>query len=496
MKNQITRTNIAISAMLLLASLMSACSNHADTSDAVTTQPADTETNVQESLTPEEEFLRTVPAADQFGADDFIIGWAQQYDVNEAAYTLEEAEGDAINEAIYQRNLMTEEKLGIKISAQNIGSWLDIPSAVAKLVQADADEYDALCMSTVQTFNCVLQGYMHELSALDNMDFTHPWWDTEAILEMYSHGTDDVYFVSGDINYQDDFALGAVMFNKKLCADRDIEPYQDVRDGTWTFDTYHRYLAEFGSDVDGDGKYTVDDMYGTMTGSGVLSYFLASAGEHLIQFDQDGNAYLNSSERIFNVADKVLRVTSDKNSAQYCIMDANARIGWELGGTMFPNGHSAFAEDSIRKVTELRFSMEADFGILPFPKYDEAQQSYYSPLSTAAATAYSIPVSNDDPETDAWVLEVMGCYSTDTVRYAAMETALTGKLIRDKESEEMLDLIFDTKFYDLGFWGSNVYGSICAMVHSYSNKFVSTVESMQKQTAKQYEAVKDYYSFD
>jgi hypothetical protein len=90
----------------------------------------------------------------------------------------------------------------------------------------------------------------------------------------------------------------------------------------------------------------------------------------------------------------------------------------------------------------------------------------------------------------------MGCYSTDTVRYAAMETVLTGKSIRDNESEEMLDLIFGTKFYDLGFWGSKVYGDISRMVTSYSNKFVSTIESAQNQTRAQYETVKEYYSFE
>ena len=62
--------------------------------------------------------MLTVPTADYFGGDEFVIGWSQQFDINEVAHTLEEAEGDTINEAIYQRNLMTEEKLGIQISAE------------------------------------------------------------------------------------------------------------------------------------------------------------------------------------------------------------------------------------------------------------------------------------------------------------------------------------------------------------------------------------------
>ncbi|MGM9624829.1 MAG: hypothetical protein ACI3XM_03885 [Eubacteriales bacterium] len=177
-------------------------------------------------------------------------------------------------------------------------------------------------------------------------------------------------------------------------------------------------------------------------------------------------------------------------------MDANPNIGWEIGNALFPNGHAAFCEDSIHAVNTLRFSMDEDFGILPYPKYDEAQESYHSPLSTASATAYSIPISNDHPEMSAWIMEVMGAYSTDTVRYAAMEKVLMGKSIRDSESEEMLDLIFRTKFYDLGFWGSDVYNAICNMVQNYKNNFASILESYQKKTTAQYEAVKEYYRFD
>lgn len=490
------KKTLKLLAILSLVSVLSSCSEQntpPDVTEAASRETADTEA---ETLTYAETFLKTVPDQSYFNGEEFRIGWSQQYDFNEVYFTVEEAAGDAINEAVYERNRKTEELLGITVYGENIGVWTSIPSIVGKLVQANDDTYDVFCMSTVQTFNSVLQGYYYDMSEIDTIHFGNPWWDTEAIFEQYSHGTDNVYFASGDINYQDDYALGTILFNKRLCNDHDIKPYDDVRNGTWTIDTYYKYMAEFGSDIDGDGKYTKDDMYGSAIGSGVLSYFLASAGEHLICFDEHGNAYLNSGERIFDVADKVLRTTADKSSALYCIMDANPNIGWEIGNALFPNGHAAFCEDSIHAVNTLRFSMEEDFGILPYPKYDEAQESYYSPLSTATATAYSIPISNDHPEMSAWIMEVMGAYSTDTVRYAAMEKVLMGKSIRDSESEEMLDLIFRTKFYDLGFWGSDVYNAICFMVQSYKNNFASILESNQKKTAAQYEAVKDYYKFD
>ena len=207
-----------LSALAILASiLLIGCA--ADKGDAKTDETVDANTDsavATEALTPEESVLKHLPEASYFNGENFNIGWSQQYDFNEVYFTLEEAEGDSIYEAVYERNRMTEEKLGITIVGENIGSWLDIPKTVAKLVQSDDDTYDVFCMSTVQTFNCVLQGYLCDISALDVINFENPWWDTEAILEQYSHGTDNVYFISGDINYQDDYALSAVMFNKRL----------------------------------------------------------------------------------------------------------------------------------------------------------------------------------------------------------------------------------------------------------------------------------------
>ena len=482
---------------VLTSVLLIGCAS--DNNGGTVNEPAVTNTEtaaVTEALTPEESVLKRLPEASYFNGETFNIGWSQQYDFNEVYFTLEEAEGDSIYEAVYERNRMTEEKLGITIVGENIGSWLDIPQTVAKLVQSDDDTYDVFCMSTVQTFNCVLQGYLCDISALNVIDFENPWWDSQAILEQYSHGTDNVYFISGDINYQDDYALSAVMFNKRMCKDQDIHPYDDVQNNTWTVDTYFRYLSLFGADIDGNGRYSVDDMYGAVNGSGILSYFLAASGEHLVCFDEKGNAYLNTTERIYDVASKVLTLVNDKYNPSYCIVDANTRVGWERGNTLFPNGHSAFLEDSLHKINDMRFTMEEDFGVLPYPKFDADQEEYHAPLSTASATAFSIPTSNDKAEMSAWIMEVMGMYSTDTVRYAAIEKVLMGKSIRDDDSEAMLNIIFDTKFYDLGFWGSEIYNEVCPMVRNYENRFASLLESMQKKTEQQYETVKEYYSFD
>lgn len=489
------RIALSLSMLLILTAIIScAQEGTVDTVTETNTESVESE-SVVETESVEELYLKTVPEASYFEGQEFCIGWAQQEDKNEVCFTLDEATGDSIHEAIYERNRLTEEKLGITICGTRMSDWLGFPTAVSKLIKADVDDIDVYCASMVQTIKTVMQGYVYDMSSIETINFDHPWWDTTSIKEMYSFGTDNIYFATGAINYTDDYSLGAIIFNKRLCGNMDVVPYQDIDNNTWTMDTYFNYLKLFGSDVNGDSKFTGDDMYGTVAASGALSYLIACAGEHLIQFDDAGDAFLNSSERFYDVIAKALPVLNDVSAAQYCLVDINKNIGWDIGGALFPNGHAGFNEQAVNALSNLRFSMEDEFGILPYPKYDEKQETYYSPMSTAMSTAYSIPVTNDKPEVSAWIMDIMGAYSVDTVQYAATEKVLMGKLIRDNESEKTLDIIFNSKFFNLGFWGSGIYDKLSQMLASGKDNVSSIIEKNQKTTKNEFKKIKEYYNF-
>lgn len=73
------------------------------------------------------------------------------------------------------------------------------------------------------------------------------------------------------------------------------------------------------------------------------------------------------------------------------------------------------------------------------------------------------------------------CYeSRDTVRHAYFDVTITNKTIRDEESAEMLDLIFSTRIYDLGFifnWGS--MGYLLESVYPDAGTFISKYEKAE-----------------
>ena len=60
----------------------------------------------------------------------------------------------------------------------------------------------------------------------------------------------------------------------------------------------------------------------------------------------------------------------------------------------------------------------------------------------------------------------------------------------------MLDIIFHSKFYELGQWGSFVYDELMGMCKTGTNKYASKSATIQKRTQKEFGAIADYYDFD
>jgi hypothetical protein len=92
--------------------------------------------------------------------------------------------------------------------------------------------------------------------------------------------------------------------------------------------------------------------------------------------------------------------------------------------------------------------MEVEFGIIPYPKYDEAQPNYVSRVEYYMAM--QVPVTNPDLERAGVMLEALNGESAKTIIPAYYEIALKSKYARDDDSAQMLDLIFNTLVVDIG----------------------------------------------
>ena len=101
--------------------------------------------------------------------------------------------------------------------------------------------------------------------------------------------------------------------------------------------------------------------------------------------------------------------------------------------------------------------MNADFGILPLPKFDEQQANYFCESGNGMMAV--IPVTAEDPNRNGAFLELYSYYGFKYVVPAYKEVSLKTKMARDDESAAMVDLIDVSRVYDLGrlYWGGNAY---------------------------------------
>lgn len=256
-----------------------------------------------------------------------------------------------------------------------------------------------------------------------------------------------IYFMSGDISYYFLADTHVMLFNKKTFEDVSEEyPYQTVRDGKWTFDEMKR-LAEVGTyDLNGDSEINADDDhigYITTRWRGPQFCYIAE-GTRLVTIEDGTPKLTMNRERAETIYSRYLDFLKSDSAFLYKkaeVEDANLMKLWMSGRFMFYDG--------LIKYISIMRDMKDDFGILPLPKYDEAQSAYLS-TPGAGINLYAVPITNSDTAGTSLILEAMAILGHEDIIPTYYETILKSKYARDDESAEMLDLIRENIIVDLG----------------------------------------------
>jgi len=128
--------------------------------------------------------------------------------------------------------------------------------------------------------------------------------------------------------------------------------------------------------------------------------------------------------------------------------------------------------------------MEDDYGILPYPKLDEAQQNYHvNSMDNYSLLSVPVTVSEEDLEFVGHIVEALNIESKNSVFPAYYEIALTDKYARDMESVEMLEIIMDSRTYDFSILHGHYFAQLPYMFRNLlrekSTNFASTYAAAQ-----------------
>ena len=428
-------------AMLLTTSAIISCGE--STSDTQTS-PADTTPVPEETAVIPEETEPDVVSDDlpERFFDDFSYNIYTRENATHYAYLAEELTGELLNDAIYERNERVSERFGVVFSEM---TYTDANLPVTN-VQSGDDSFSLMNVRCTTADTMGQRAMVMDMSSLEYIDLSKPYWDKE-LADMINIG-DRTFTAIGASNMTAIDFLVVMLFNKTLAEKYQVENlYDAVREGRWTMDLFAEYASAATDDINGDGAYTKNDQYGALGSSIFLQCTMIPAAQAwYIKKDADNLPYFDmaSDEHFLNVFEKIFAVLYD-NKAWY--PNTETANDQPLNTVMFQNGQGLFMGSQVFYVESMR-DMEYDFGILPFPKYDEKQAEYYTRLCFYDTAV--IPVTVPDVECSSIILEALACDSFNTVVPSYKENILKSKFVRDEDSSEMMDLIMQHRVVDLG----------------------------------------------
>lgn len=414
-----------LSALLLSSSLVS-CKKETTTKD---------EANFSDptlgDTTTVDEYIDYLAEKNNFSGKSFTwIGGGSQ------APTEEEEMGDMMSDALYHRQMEIEDHFHIDwinfSPAETEGMSIHpVVESVKQDVLAGSGAYDAGYGTAVAVCQPLfVQSLLTDVSDYNTIDFDQTWW-TQSLRTSYAiDGA--IYFLNGSIvtsNYLDPYGI---LFSKQAQENYAIEDlYTLVKNGEWTFDKMFEIASVIPAGRGSGGAYR----YASPNGFAILF----GCGLSVTQYDSNGIPYVPDTlpEEISDLADKF---------SFFFGGNSTARGG---GGQMLADGGVLFMFATMQSAAEMRQMENINFGILPIPKYDKQQEDYISYAEPWIAFHAFVPrVTKDENVTDV-MLEAMAALGQKHIKPAYYDNILKSRSTYDFESQDMIDIIFETKIYDL-----------------------------------------------
>ena len=423
-------------ALLLVCTIAGTCLACAKDPGSISeTTKAETQENVQETETGFKPDIDT----NHYESEFIITGTGH---VRNYATALEEDRGDPLMDAIYERNVKIEEQLGVEILDVDAGDWVSYTNNVLRTVQSGDDEYQLVLTHPYQgvtsflTFNAA-----YDYAKLESVNLDAPYWATDFMQEMmiqdqYLLGYNDVCLTS----------VHCIMFNKEMMDTYRLQyPYDKVINKTWTLDAFFEMASTVTSETE-DPNPT----YG-IAGNGwvELISFVTSSNLKVVDKDSEDNfriAYENNSEKTYSLLEKV----NDMFHSEYAYL-SSPRLQRE--NLDFRDGTSMFYLQVTSSLPTYR-DTDFDFGVLPYPLYDGAQDKYRA-LNWNGVMIIPASIKNTEMVSD--VMELLAYYSAP-LKTAYYEDLLGSKIAQAPQDAEMLDMIWGSVVSDIGMITANLNG--------------------------------------
>ena len=431
--------------ILMLSTTLLACANNSGDDTTVTT-PADgvadtTPAGGEEAVdtTPAE----TTPALQlpenlNFNKQTFtIFTWSNQ---TQWEWDAEDYTGELLDDAIYDRKLETEERVGISLEfIKEPGEWENRNNFINKLaasVMSGAKAYDLVSQYTPAAAIGTMQGLYLNLNDIEHLNTKSPWWPGDIVESSSING--NLYFTTGDITPTLIRNMGAIMANLDMVEAFELgDLYELVDNGQWTLDKIEEIALGKVADLnDGQQYYAF-----TFANNVVYDNLFYGAGFKFVDSNPDGSLSFSATiggERIINWFTKCQNFLN--NNADVDIVAINQA---------FTEERAIFHLGSVADVQNYLKDVDFDFAILPAPKY-EATQENYATIVGFWVSMFSVPIDAANPAMSGATLETLGYYGMQDLTPAFYEEAFQYRYLSTEANARMFNLLHDTLVYDTG----------------------------------------------
>ncbi|MBQ3954419.1 MAG: hypothetical protein II680_00900 [Clostridia bacterium] len=479
MKKSLRKVFAGVMALLLLAS----CSNApvdpagedapspgADTVPAEETEPVETEDSrlsVPDNL-PEIKFD---------GREFRVLTTTSK----EFQFRVDELNGEVTNDAVFNRNETVEDRFDAKIVTVLTGSPYD---QINQYVKAAADECEIVDHFEYKAYTPISQHSYLDWNTIPYIDQNQPWWNKDSNEGSVINGK--LFCIVGDLS------ITAMQFTYAMFFDMDLtsqygysaeDMYATVFEGKWTLDRLQSIAESIYADLNANGKSddgdTLGYAYWNLHGTDV---WVTAIGEHITKYEDGQLVVTLGTEKVFNALDKVINLVFNTDGA-YRFNDETH------GRNEFISGRVAIMPMMFEDCYGPLRDMEYAYSVLPYPKYDEAQEEYYT-NSMDQHSVFGVPVTLPTDRYDfvGVMMEALNAESWKTVYPAFYDTALKNKYSEDATTARMIDLIMDGRVYEFSFQFGEYLNALPYMfrneLYSGQNNLASTLQKSSKSLRK------------
>lgn len=382
-----------------------------------------------------------------------------------ADYKADEANGDVVNDAVYERNQKVMERFDVTLETMSKATYGETTNHIKNTVLAGEETFQLAAHHIVSLGGLALDGVLMNLYEIPYINFEKPWWSPSTVEDLTYDGI--ALMAVGDYSLSSLAATYCYFYDKKAAEDFHFDDlYAVVNDGKWTLDYVMNLVKDIYVDLNGNGEKDEFDYYGlTMTLKSALNTYYWTSGAKIFTNNSDGTKdFTYNNERTVSIVEKVYQLCLETDGVCYSRPSyvTTASLEHFITAFSFRDDLTAMIPGTLDMTVNYFRDRKGEYGILPYPKLDENQAEYKTMVDGYHA-ALAVPVTISDPEFVGIITEALNAESKKIVFPAYYEVALKVKYSHDDESVKMLDMIVDSRVFDFGY----VYGNMNAISFTF-----------------------------